>query len=247
MSSLKAVSQDKLVYQFKIQIEESNPAIYRTVQVPANITFHAFHHIIQKAFNWHNEHLYEFAFVLHKNTRYVITMSADEMNEQVDIETISEHGEQYMLIPSVFTAPTLGDVKIKRPKTLEDYQQLPIEYLYFCRDLNSSDHQLSDFVRVGQIFEYCYDFGDHWEHQILCEGLFVRQKNVRYPICIDGQGNHLFENVGGIHGYYDALDIFNDVNHETHQHFTAWLVECYGRAIKHYDPNYFDASKVKLK
>ena len=36
-------------------------------------------------------------------------------------------------------------------------------------------------------FEYEYDFGDGWEHEILFEGLLPAEKGARYPLCVRGR------------------------------------------------------------
>lgn len=253
MMNLKPIAQDKLVFQFKILIEGSKPEIYRTVQVPVSSTFDEFHEIIQKAFAWHNEHLYHFKIDVFPKSRCYLTIepSYDDMEPMIyipdGIEFKVENGQEYLYIPAQYNPDTKQDLKINRPKTLEEYKNIPMEYLFFMHNLDSEQTRLSDFVRVGQVFDYCYDMGDYWVHQILCEGLFVRAKGVRYPICIDGQGNHLFENVGGIDGYYHVLEILQNPQHEDYQHLKEWLEECYGRSIRQYDANHIDISKIKVK
>ncbi len=47
--------------QFKIEIEGSNPKIWRRIVVPFDFTFYKFHLAIQGAFGWENRHLFEFS------------------------------------------------------------------------------------------------------------------------------------------------------------------------------------------
>ncbi len=49
-------------YQLKITIKGSKPPIWRRVLVPEGITFEKLHRIIQTAFCWTDDHLYEFEF-----------------------------------------------------------------------------------------------------------------------------------------------------------------------------------------
>lgn len=49
-------------YQLKITIKGSKPPIWRRILVPEGITFEKLHQIIQTAFCWSNEHLYQFEF-----------------------------------------------------------------------------------------------------------------------------------------------------------------------------------------
>ncbi|MEY8354408.1 SEC-C metal-binding domain-containing protein [Lachnospiraceae bacterium 54-53] len=49
-------------YQLKITIKGSKPPIWRRILVPERITFKELHQIIQTAFCWSDEHLYQFEF-----------------------------------------------------------------------------------------------------------------------------------------------------------------------------------------
>jgi hypothetical protein len=50
-----------MTFQFKIQIKGiTKPPVWRKVAVPADFTFLRFHHVIQTAFGWENEHLFGF-------------------------------------------------------------------------------------------------------------------------------------------------------------------------------------------
>jgi hypothetical protein len=47
--------------QFKIWLDEIEPQIWRRVLVPAEMSLHELHRIIQMLFEWYDYHLYEFA------------------------------------------------------------------------------------------------------------------------------------------------------------------------------------------
>lgn len=36
-------------------------------------------------------------------------------------------------------------------------------------------------------FDYKYDFGDGWEHEVLFEGCLRAEKGGRYPLCLEGK------------------------------------------------------------
>lgn len=51
-----------MVYQFKIQLRGVvEPPIWRRIRIPADISFHQFHKIIQAAMGWENKHPYSFS------------------------------------------------------------------------------------------------------------------------------------------------------------------------------------------
>jgi len=85
-------------------------------------------------------------------------------------------------------------------------------------------------------FEYEYDFGDGWSHEVLFEGCLRAEKGRRYPVCIEGERACPPEDVGGIWGYLDYLEALADPKHEQHEEFLEWRGPC--------DPDKFDAGKA---
>ena len=62
-------------------------------------------------------------------------------------------------------------------------------------------------------FQYEYDFGDGWEHEVLFEGILAADAGVRCPRCVEGERACPPEDVGGIHGYQEYLKTLSDPNH----------------------------------
>lgn len=48
------------VFKFRIELDGSNPIIWRGFLVPSDSTFYRLHHIVQIVMGWENYHLYEF-------------------------------------------------------------------------------------------------------------------------------------------------------------------------------------------
>jgi hypothetical protein len=82
-------------------------------------------------------------------------------------------------------------------------------------------------------FDYEYDFGDGWEHEILFEGCLRAEKSVRYPLCLEGERACPPEDVGGTYGYHEYLEAMANPRHERHKEFKEW-----GGS---FDPEKFDA------
>ena len=82
-------------------------------------------------------------------------------------------------------------------------------------------------------FEYEYDFGDGWEHEILFEGSLLADEGTRYPMCLEGQRACPPEDVGGTYGYQEYLEALANPKHERHKEFMEWS----GR----FNPEKFDA------
>lgn len=87
--------------------------------------------------------------------------------------------------------------------------------------------------------EYEYDFGDQWEHEIVFEGVFPREKNRRYPQCVAGERACPPEDCGGIDGYQDLLEAIYIPLHEEHTSSRTW-------AGKSFHSERFDPVKVRF-
>jgi len=71
-------------------------------------------------------------------------------------------------------------------------------------------------------FEYHYDFGDGWVHDVLFEGSPPPEPSVVYPQCLEGEHACPPEDVGGTDGYLEYLQALADPSHEEHQQMLDW-------------------------
>jgi hypothetical protein len=99
-------------------------------------------------------------------------------------------------------------------------------------------------VRLGQLvpeadlkFVYEYDFGDGWEHELLVEKILPPQPGVSYPRCIKGKRACPPEDVGGVWGYADFLEVIRDPDHPEHEEWLEWVGG-------EFDPEVFDLEEV---
>jgi len=92
----------------------------------------------------------------------------------------------------------------------------------------------------GVRFEYLYDFGDSWKHEILVESIEVPQTQLRYPVCLAGERSCPPEDCGGPYGYADFLEAIREPDHREHDEMLAWV----GGA---FDPEAFDLAAVNRK
>jgi hypothetical protein len=101
---------------------------------------------------------------------------------------------------------------------------------------DSTTTKLSDILpKSGKPsrFEYEYDFGDGWAHEILFEGCLRAEKGTRYPLCLEGERACPPEDVGGTGGYAEYLEALADPKHEEHESYLEWGGP--------FDPEKFDA------
>ena len=94
---------------------------------------------------------------------------------------------------------------------------------YYCVD--STATQIGDVLpKSGERFpfRYEYDFGDSWHHEIVFEGRLQSTKGTRYPVCIEGERACPPEDVGGVGGYAEYLQVLADVNDGRHEEMLRW-------------------------
>jgi len=181
------------VYQFKIQLKEISPLIWRRILVPENYSFWDLHVAIQDSMGWLDYHLH--LFRIRRKHAHSITL-----------------------------------IGIPDEDRFEDDPEITAGW-----EVSISDF----FYDVGTTFDYEYDFGDSWEHEIIHEGILLKEKGTKYPVCIGAARACPPEDCGGVPGYYRMLDIISDPNHEEYEEMITWLG-------KKYDPEQFVSSEVKF-
>jgi hypothetical protein len=82
-------------------------------------------------------------------------------------------------------------------------------------------------------WEYEYDFGDSWRHEVLFEGVVRAEPGKRYPVCVEGSRACPPEDVGGVWGYAEFVEAISDAAHEDHEGLLEW-------AGGSFDPEAFD-------
>ncbi len=90
--------------------------------------------------------------------------------------------------------------------------------------------------RVGDAFEYVYDFGDDWIHDILLEAILLPSPDVLYPRCIAGARNGPPEDSGGPYTYSDDQRMLADPENAEDEEKLAW----YGD----FDPEAFSVDAI---
>jgi hypothetical protein len=94
---------------------------------------------------------------------------------------------------------------------------------------------------VGAELVYTYDFGDHWQHEIVVEKMLDRAPGTVYPRCTDGRRAAPPEDCGGIWGYQELVAILADPDDAEHDERLEWL----GLAdADEFDPAAFSAAEI---
>lgn len=94
--------------------------------------------------------------------------------------------------------------------------------------------KLSDFMlRPGERFEYDYDMGDFWQHDIRLEQVLALEPRKTYPVCSAGSGNCPPEDSGGPPGYQRLLA--ERYSHETLEQVREDVLLVAQRLLDFYD------------
>ena len=125
----------------------------------------------------------------------------------------------------------IGDVRYGEPEPDEPHYQVEAERNFSLREVAP---------RAGMRFEYVYDLGDGWRHDVLVEHVDVPAEPLPSAVCLDGQRACPPEDCGGFPGYEDLLEILRDPDHPEHEERLEWLG---GR----FDPEAFDLAAVNRK
>lgn len=205
-------------YQIKITLVDSEPSIWRRVIVPAEITFKRLHDVIQFSMGWKNYHLYDF------------NIKDENLRITCDEESIAEY-EFYS----------------KMKLTKENDPHGFIENILKVKPKLSSKVKIDKYLTKVKSIEYIYDFGDYWRHDITLEDV-VEEYEYGHPICIDAEGTCPPEDVGGIPGYSEFLEVMKDKNHAEYERLREWADSQYYKEtfnIEH--TNMLMADRLKLK
>jgi hypothetical protein len=109
---------------------------------------------------------------------------------------------------------------------------IPMDEYIDIKVLQGWNENISDyFFEPGMTATYEYDFGDSWDHEIVLEGILLKDKSVKYPCCIDGRRACPPEDCGG-----------TDPNNDEYESTIEWLSGWYGK----YDPEAFNEKNIKF-
>jgi hypothetical protein len=89
-------------------------------------------------------------------------------------------------------------------------------------------------------FEYTYDMGDNWEHEVLFEGVVKADPKTKYPVCVEGERACPPEDCGGVPGYEHLLEVLRDPSQEEYPDALHWVGE-------DFDPERFDVQLATVR
>lgn len=88
-------------------------------------------------------------------------------------------------------------------------------------------------------FQYIYDYGDDWLHQIVVEKILAPAEGKPYPLLLTGKRACPPEDSGGIAGLMHLLEVLANPKDESYEEIKDWLDE-------EYDPARFGKEEIAL-
>lgn len=74
----------------------------------------------------------------------------------------------------------------------------------------------------GDSMGYVYDFGDDWRHKVVLEKIQPADNALKYPVCVTGERHCPPEDVSGVHGYQEFLEVIFNPKHEQYEQLVRW-------------------------
>lgn len=102
-------------------------------------------------------------------------------------------------------------------------------------------YRLGNLVKnKGTLFEYVYDFGDNWVHQVIFEEITHTQWPQDEPIkLLAGERACSPEDVGGVGGYAEYCEAMKNKKHPRHREYFQWRGP--------YDPEMLDLEEKNME
>ncbi len=210
-------------YIMRIELEESNPLIWRRVIMPAGATYRRLHDVIQNVTNFQSGypgggyHLYEFDL---PKENMIVTDNEEAYMEHQHYKKNKKYYEERLK---------------SMPANMLQFEQNHQERLKI-EVRKPTGLKIDDYLEKYKEIRYNYDFGDDWWFTIKLEEI-VDDYYFGFPTLLDGAETAPPEDVGGIHGFYEFLEIYSNPKHPEHEEVKDWADSLY---FKEYDPEWIN-------
>ena len=214
-------------YIIRIELDGSIPLIWRRVIMPAGATYRRLHDVIQNTTNFQSGYP--------GNGYHLSEFDLSKENKKVSDDEDAYLNHQYYLKNKKCFEDKLKTMNPNDLKFEVLYQEsLKIEVR------KPTSLKIDKYLEKYKAIRYHYDFGDDWWFIIKLEEI-VEDYYFGYPTLLDGEGTAPPEDVGGLDGFYEFLEVYKNPNHPDYVETITWLKDSY---FREYDPVWIN---VKLK
>ena len=104
--------------------------------------------------------------------------------------------------------------------------------------------ELRDVLRKEKVFQYIYDFGDYWEHEVKITKVLEDDSRMTYPVCIGGENACPPENCGGTGGFEGLKETLAGPDSPEKDEMLSFVGGFYNP--KTFDPNFVNKNSLWL-
>lgn len=114
------------VYQLKVALLESEPPIWRRLQVPGKVTLGELHYVLQAAMGWTNSHLHQFTVdkVDYSDPEFQLEEAQDEY--EVTLSRIAPRAGSVLVYQYDFGDSWMHEVRVEKILPPEPGQRYPV-------------------------------------------------------------------------------------------------------------------------
>jgi len=193
------------IYQFRAELKDYRPKIWRRFQVMNNITMEKLAHVIMMLYEMKGYHLFSF------------DMERDKRMSERKIPAGLMH-------PPKFPADPVFPQNWHFEVIDEEWGEIfvgPNGYLF-----DAMQSKVKDVVSVPEDkMLFTYDFGDDWEIDVKLEKI-IEDKETHgreFPRVLAGEGFGIMEDCGGVGGLHEIAKAFREKSGEKYEMYREWL------------------------
>jgi len=212
------------VYEFNLELRDSKPTIWRTIQVQEKITVAEFVYIVLVLFEMQASHLFKITvpvgkMQVEKNKK----LTGDSFDEKAFLK---EHPD----LPTIRYRYELLDI-------IDDVPRRDNDIIY-----NVSKEKLKHAISgIGERMELWYDFGDDWFVDIKLTEISEIDEFATLPQVLDGNGFGVIEDCGGVWRLNDIIKSYTSKKSKLYHEIKEWI------GIDDFDFSLFDIEEMNKR
>lgn len=198
-------------YIVKIELVGSNPLIWRRIIMPAGATFNRLHDAIQNSTNFKSGYPYDDCHLFNFNLKELSVSNNHQayLDHKDYIKNKNFYIERLETMPSEYLKYEIPyqkrlKIEVRKPTTIK----------------------IDNYIENLKEIEYYYDYKSEWKFMIKLESI-VDDYHFGYPTLLDGAETAPPEDIGGLEGFYEFMNIYDNVDHPEYLDVQAWTKSIY--------------------
>jgi len=238
------------IYQFRAELKDYRPKIWRRFQVMSNITMADLGYTVMTMYEMMAEHLFCFEMKLKKG--------APERRMPKGLIDDSEHVSEIMnslsdvngqKTPSELFAELFAPKMWRFEIIHEDFD---LGFRLTDKTFDVMESGLGDVMSApGERITFIYDFGDYWQVELKLEKVIEDDElsDEELPRVLAGKGYGIIEDCGSVWGLAEIAEAFKVKSGEKYEMYREWLgvddleafdIEDMNNELKHRPKEYSD-------